>query len=123
MIKLNKFKPRILLVRQGCHHCRKWHGIVERINFKLPPEKRIKIVDVILNQAYDIDIEPLLNKVPWQGTPTLILTGLTSNGIELDPQVISIEGMSSRQYAMSYLLELLKDDFLIYEGGNEDGIG
>ncbi|MBU0959422.1 MAG: hypothetical protein KKB31_05750 [Nanoarchaeota archaeon] len=53
--------PRFLLVRKGCPHCRKVMKVVNRINPKLPFDRKIKIIDCFEYEEFGLKNIPLMN--------------------------------------------------------------
>ena len=85
---------RILLIQSHCPHCLLYKGVVEEINMKLQPSKRIKIIDVAEMWTYGVELEPIVNQIDIKGTPTLYLGGKNP---------IAIEGVSTRSYLKGFL--------------------
>lgn len=98
-------KMRACFVMQGCSHCRILLEFIESINFKLPIDKRIKVVDCTLYQSYGIvtDNLILLYSKYFDGYPTLFI-GNTK-----------ISGSHTRIEYETYLHDLLEDEFVIKE--------
>ncbi|MEK6882586.1 MAG: hypothetical protein AABY22_23395 [Nanoarchaeota archaeon] len=99
---------RVLFVLQRCVHCRVWMEFIERINLKLPIEKRIKIVDCTYYQNYGILTDPLISLYGkhFDGFPTLFIGSL------------KIVGMNSRIEAETYLNALLEEEYVNPEQDN-----
>ena len=88
------FPHRLLFIMQGCEHCKLIYGVAEELNVFLPPEKRIRIVDVTHSWNFNMDIEPIINYIELKGTPTLFLGGYNP---------IVVEGITTREYFKGYL--------------------
>jgi len=103
----NKFfnKSRVAFVMMGCSHCRTLLEFIERINFKLPIQKRIKVIDCTLYQNYGLvtDNLILLYSKYFDGYPTLFM-GNTK-----------ISGAHTRIEYETFLHDLLEDEFVIQE--------
>src|SRR3990167_4996689 len=99
---------RVLFIIQGCHHCRKIMEFIERINMKLPIDKRIKLVDCTLSQNYGIIDNPLIEVYAkhFDGFPSLFIGSL------------KIVGANSRIEIESYLTALLEEEFIYPEYSN-----
>ena len=100
-------KYRILFVKSSCIHCRKYLEFIERINLKLPIDKRIKIIDCTMAQ-YGIIDNPLIVLLDKQieGYPTLIFDGL------------KISGINSAIETKVFLETYLNKEFIVYEDNN-----
>lgn len=96
---------RIVFVTRGCPHCRILMEFIERINYKLPIDKRIQIVDCTLYQSYGIATNNLilLYSKHFDGFPTLFL-GNTK-----------ISGSHTRIEYETFLHDYLEDEFIIKE--------
>ena len=71
---------RVLLKRSYCSYCRNWKGVVEKINLRLPPRKKIRIVDTTLYDKYGIVTDNVINEIKWEGTPHLHIDGVDYTG-------------------------------------------
>ena len=101
----NQFrKYRVLFIRQGCQFCRRYLEFIERINSKLPIDKRIKFIDCSM-MKYGIVSDNLINLFDKQidGYPCLFLSG------------IKISGINSAIEAKSFLESYLDKEFIIPE--------
>lgn len=81
---------RKLLVKSGCVHCRKTIVPVDRINLRLPIEKRIHTVDARMREDFGIQNEPIIDKLlkaEGDAYPTLIIDGLKVTGFLSKSQV------------------------------------
>ena len=98
-------KLRLAFFVEGCLHCRTWKDFIQRINGKLPIEKRIKIIDCTEFQKYNIISDPLIvlyNK-HFDGFPCIFIGNL------------KISGSNSRIESETYLTALLEDEFIVSE--------
>ncbi|MEK6878722.1 MAG: hypothetical protein AABY22_03895 [Nanoarchaeota archaeon] len=96
---------RVAFMVDMCQHCRVWKEFIERINMKLPVNKRIKMVDCTYFQKYGIltdNLISLYNK-HFSGFPTIFIGS------------IKISGANSRIEAETYLKALLEEEFIIPE--------
>ena len=93
------YEGRILLVQQGCHHCKLYLGIIEEFNLLLHPEKRIQVIDVYDAWNYGVDLDPIVNHLDLNGTPTLYLGGKNP---------VMLEGVTTRPYLVGFLKGYLK---------------
>ena len=98
-------KYRILFIKQKCEHCRKVIGFIERINSKLPIDKRVRVIDCTMYQDYGILNDPLIQlfSKSFDGYPTAFISG------------IKVSGANSRVEIETYINDLLEDDFIIGE--------
>jgi len=69
-----------LITTQHCPFCKKLLGIVEEINMYLPLKDRVRNVDATMLEEFDIDLNPILKRLKWEGTPTLYLNGIVYEG-------------------------------------------
>lgn len=94
-------KYRILFFEQSCSHCNKYLEFIERINAKLPTEKRIKLVDCEFSK-YGIT-DPLydLFEKHIDGFPTLFLDGSKKTGINSVIESLAyLESYLNRQFVV-----------------------
>lgn len=71
---------RILLVRRGCPYCRRMCEVVNKINLRLPIEKRIRIIDCYEYEEFGLENIGLMDKLAKGGFdsfPFLYLDGTT----------------------------------------------
>lgn len=97
-------KYRILFYKDGCHRCRILY-FIPRINEKLPPGKKIKMIECTAYDRYGIPTDPLqiLFSKLFTGYPTAFIDG------EI------IDGANSKIESEEYFQSLLEDDFEIPE--------
>ena len=91
---------RILLKKTGCPKCLNYLGVIQKINFRLPVDKRIIIIDTTAYEEYGVAFNPLILHLKWEGTPTLFLDGN------------KVVGMTSPSYVKGYLEAYLEDELL-----------
>ena len=72
---------RQLLKKRGCPICISYLGVIQRVNVRLPVEKRIQIVDTSDYEEHDVNLSPIVNHLKWEGTPTLFLDGIKVVGM------------------------------------------
>lgn len=98
----NDMHQHFLLVERDCPHCRLYLGVVQRINAKLPPDKRIIVLDTTEFQTEGIGVafDPVVEEIKWEDTPHLYLDGTV------------IVGMTTPVYAEWYLNGRLKNEFV-----------
>lgn len=92
---------RFLLVEKICPFCIKYFPIINRINSNLPPKKRIKIIDTTDFEQFGVQLNPIIEKIEYEGTPTLMIDG------------IKVEGATSPMWIEGFLKSYLKEEFLI----------
>ena len=92
--KSSKYPYRAIFIQQSCSHCKLIYGVVEEFNIFLKPEKRIKIVDITDNWAYNVDLEPIVNHIDIKGTPTLYLGG---------EHPVVVDGVTTRDWLKGFL--------------------
>ena len=98
-------KLRVVFVLQRCNYCKKVLEFIERLNMRLPIEKRIRVINCTFWQYYEIMTDPLIalyNKY-IDGFPTICIDGIRINGVN---SKIEIE---------AYLYSLLQKDFIVNE--------
>ncbi|MEM3075069.1 MAG: hypothetical protein QW727_03970 [Candidatus Pacearchaeota archaeon] len=102
-------KNRVIFILQGCYYCRKVMPIIERINMKLPIDKRIKIIDCSLYNNYGIIDNPLIEMYGkhFDGFPTLFIGNL------------KISGANTIEEYYYYLNPLLEGDYMVPEYTNQ----
>ena len=66
--------------QSSCVFCPDLKGVVEEINVLLAPEKRINIIDVTWDWGFNVILNPILNHVDIDATPTLYLDGRMYQG-------------------------------------------
>lgn len=67
---------RYLLIKRGCPFCRKYLGIVEKLNSRIPIEKSINVIDVTDWEDFGILTDARILKIPYKGTPYLFIDGV-----------------------------------------------
>jgi len=77
---------RLIAIRRGCEMCREWIGIVNRINMRLPRQKRIEIIDNYLWEELRISLYPILDRFDeslFNSYPLVYLDGrIVTDGIK-----------------------------------------
>ena len=86
---------RFLFIKRGCPYCHKYMGVIQNINSKLKIGKRIRVIDITL-EDFDINLNQVVNLVRFEGTPFLYLDGFC------------VQGMTTREYAYNYITSYLK---------------
>lgn len=71
----------LLITQYDCPFCKQILGIVEEVNMYLKPKDRILIKDITMWQEHGIELNPILSKFDWEGTPTLYLNGVVYAGL------------------------------------------
>lgn len=96
---------RIAFILQGCPHCRTICEFIERINQKLPFNKRIDVIDCTQFQSFGIvtDARILLYSKHFDGYPCIFLGNQR------------IPGTNTREEIESFLYAFLKDELIIGE--------
>ena len=77
------------------------------MNMRLPPEGRIIVIDTTNYEEYGINEHPIINKIKYEGTPTLYLEGVGGS-----KKAIVVTGMTSKEYAETFLKTLLENEFI-----------
>ena len=75
---LNKF--RWYLNQAFCGGCIPQEGVVEEVNSLLPPNKRIRSINVLWDFNYDFKLNPELNMLKCDVTPSIFLNGRLQEG-------------------------------------------
>lgn len=91
---------RILLKKRQCPICINYLGVVQRINARLPIDKRIQVVDTSDYEEHGINLSPIINHLQWSGTPTLFING------------IKVVGATTKEHIRGFLESFLKEEFL-----------
>ena len=106
MTPKNFRKYRLLFVKDSCPHCHKYMNFIEKINQRLPINKRIKIINCSLYHygVYDTILSFMNENV--KGFPTLMIDGILIDGINT-----SIE-------SESFLKSYLEDEYISPEYSN-----
>ncbi len=77
---------RLIAVRRGCATCREWIGIVNRINMRLPYERRIEVIDNYLWEELRISLFPILDRFDeslFNSYPLVFIDGrIVTDGIK-----------------------------------------
>jgi hypothetical protein len=99
---------RLAFILQGCRHCRQLCEFIERINTKLPIQKRIRIIDCTRFQEFGIADNPLISlfSKSFDGYPTVFISGLR------------ISGSNTRLEIETYLTTLLQAEFTNIESND-----
>lgn len=94
---------RILITRAGCVHCRQFLRIVDRINSRLPIEKRIKVYDNRMWEEFGFRQHLITEKLEqdgFDGYPFMYCDGI-------------VVGEGSSEILYSFLNSYFKEDFVI----------
>ena len=75
---LNKFRWNIF--SPFCSGCIPQEGVVEEINSLLPPNKRIRSINVLWDFNYNINLNPEVNMLDCNATPSVFLNGRLQEG-------------------------------------------
>jgi len=75
---LNRF--RWYLQQSLCSGCIPQEGVVEEINIHLPPEKKIRSINVLWDFNYNINLNPEINMLNCDATPSIFLNGRLKEG-------------------------------------------
>lgn len=96
---------RVAFIIQRCPHCRTLCEFIERINMKLPFNKRIDVIDCTQFQNFGIinDQRILLYSKHFDGYPCIFLGNQR------------IPGTNTREEIEAFLNAYLKDEFIIGE--------
>lgn len=94
---------RFLLIEKICPFCIKYFPIINRINANLPPENRIRIIDTTDFENWGVQLNPIIERIEYEGTPTLYIDG------------IEISGATTSYWIEGFLKAYLKEEFLIQD--------
>ena len=89
-------KIRMYLTQLLCPHCAENEGVVEEINSRLSPEKRIRNVNVTWDFNYNFNLNPISKVLDADSTPSTYLSGRL------------MEGTGGREYFKSFLKSYLE---------------
>lgn len=93
-----------LLTKRGCPHCRNTMKVINKLNWRLPVDKRIIIVDCFAWEEFKIDYPPIMRKFEKDGSlegyPHLYLSG------------IQVEPAPTNEILKVFLEEFFKNDFI-----------
>ena len=64
-----------MFVKSRCPHCRHTLMPVTKINMNLPMNKRIDIIDSMYWENFGINVHPIMNKLKFDGYPTIFAEG------------------------------------------------
>lgn len=84
---------RILFVKPNCRHCRKYIGVVEKINMLLPIGKQIERISI---DGFDPRIQKYVQFLQKYGTPFLVIDGY------------AVSGMTTEEFSEGFLKGYLK---------------
>lgn len=70
---------RKLFVLSGCHHCRKTLMPVELNNLRMREKDRVEIIDCFEWENFRILSHPIMNKLKFDGYPSLFIDGIKVN--------------------------------------------
>lgn len=94
---------RYIIVKRGCIHCRRALSVINRLNLKLPFDKRIKIRDNYEWEEFRMKSLPITQKFSdsdFEGYPLIFLDGV-------------IYSPSGRDILRAILEGHLKEDFIL----------
>ena len=73
-------ETRILVTRRRCPYCRDMKKVINKINLKLPIDKRIKVIDAWEYEEFGLKNIPILSKLNKdglnEGYPFLYISGI-----------------------------------------------
>lgn len=87
---------RFYIEQINCPYCQELKSIVEDINILLSPEKRIRIIDATWDWGFGINLNPILNYVDIDATPSVYLDGNV------------YQGFTSREHLRGFLMGYLE---------------
>lgn len=93
---------RLLIVKRGCKFCKEWIKAVNRVNLKLPFERRIKIIDNYQWEELGLNFYPITNrfsKETFDSYPFCYLDGISV-------------GQANFSLAKSFLNGFFKEEYL-----------
>ena len=90
-------KVRVLLKKRGCEICKNYAGVIEKVNHRIRVENRFRVVDTSDFEEQGIMTSPIIKHLDFDGTPTLFVDGT------------KVEGMTSPEYALNFLLAYLDE--------------
>ncbi len=76
-------ETRILIVKKGCYHCRNALSVINKVNAKVPIEKRIRIFDAFEWEEFRLDNLPIMKK--FEKEDFVSYPFLYLDGIVIDP--------------------------------------
>jgi len=99
---------RFVVIKRGCGDCREAMKSINRINMRLPHEKRIKVFDNYLEKEFNIKMFPIVDRVQkdFFNYPFIYL-----DGIVIEPAI--------KELLTPYFQKFFKDELLI-KNGDED---
>lgn len=89
---------RIIIVKKGCHFCREAIIIVNRINLKLPLNRRINVVDNFQQEEFGMVMHPITEKFKFDGYPFLYLDGIVYGNAERDVLKTVLESFFKEEF-------------------------
>jgi len=97
-------ETRILMTRRGCPYCLQMIKIINKINIKLPIDKKIRIIDCGNYEEFNLQNIPLIKKLEKDGLehgyPFLFIDG------------IIIEPFPTVEQGIIFFKEFLKEEIL-----------
>ncbi len=98
-------ETRILMTRRSCPYCRQMIRVINKINLKLPVDKRIQIIDCWEHEEFGLNNLPIINKLESsglkEGYPFLFIDGCV------------IDNATTQEQMEILLNTFLNDDFII----------
>ena len=70
---------RFLIIQRSCKHCRKYLGVIEKVNRHLDIKNRIKIFDET-NEKYGVIKNEIVKYIKWDSFPYLYLDSYVKEG-------------------------------------------
>lgn len=90
--------PNKLFVKAGCPHCRKTVSPVTMHNLKLGLKDKIDILDCYEWEHFGMKTHPLLDRMPVDGYPTLIVNGIKiTNIVSKDQLRALLDGLTEEE--------------------------
>lgn len=109
---------RLLIVESGCPHCPEVLRFINKVNLKLPFDKRIEVIDTV-NEPYGINLFPILKKIKYEGVPHLIFGKIINGKIIEDMHIAG--GIEIMEINEDFLRGYLGDEYLEdFVGESED---
>lgn len=101
-------KSRVLFVKNGCPYCRLYYYFIEELNFNLPIEKRIKVINCSSYEQFGVAESYLIEIFApyFNSYPTLFIDGR------------KVSGSNTLEELESWCKSYLSKDFIIPENNN-----
>jgi predicted DsbA family dithiol-disulfide isomerase len=94
-------KQNYLFMEFGCPYCEMYLNEIDKVNSKLSPKDKVKIIDVTNASSMEILDNFLIEKLSLSSVPVFFIDGYQINGV------------SSKEWIQGFLNSVFKEEFVI----------